>query len=88
MSDLQNPKVIWIKGFLFAVISFVSAILLLLHAPTFRTAVLLALCVWSACRFYYFAFYVIQHYVDPRFRFTGLLDFARYLVGRRPVDDP
>ncbi|CAN0351555.1 unnamed protein product, partial [Ectocarpus sp. 4 AP-2014] len=30
------------------------------------------------CRFYFFAFYVIQHDTDPGYRYTGLLDFLRH----------
>jgi hypothetical protein len=39
--------------------------------------------VWSFCRFYYFAFYVIEHYVDPSYRFSGLLSFALYLIQKK-----
>ena len=44
---------------------------------------LLAVAIWSFCRFYYFAFYVIEHYVDPQFRFAGLISFAQYLWKHR-----
>ena len=44
---------------------------------------LFCLAIWSFCRAYYFAFYVIEHYVDPAFRFAGLLDFAKYLLRRK-----
>ena len=47
-----------------------------------KVAVLLAIAIWSFCRFYYFAFYVIEHYVDPQFRFAGLGSFVRYLWKR------
>ena len=43
-----------------------------------------AVAVWCFARWYYFAFYVIEHYVDPGFKFAGLGAFARYLVRRRP----
>ncbi len=63
----------------------ISSGLLLLHSPTLQTAFLLAVTIWSCCRAYYFAFYVIQHYVDPKFRFSGLIDFVRYaLFGNSP----
>ncbi len=29
---------------------------------------------------YYFAFYVIEHYVDPGYRFAGLWSFVRYVL--------
>lgn len=60
----------------------VASTLLLLEAPTVKVAALLAIAVWAFCRFYYFAFYVIQQYVDPGHRFTGLLGFLRYAAGR------
>jgi hypothetical protein len=44
---------------------------------------LLIIAVWAFCRFYYFAFYVIEHYVDPSYRYSGLASFARYLIRRR-----
>ena len=46
-------------------------------------ALLLAVAVWCFARFYYFAFYVIEHYVDPGYKFAGLWSFVRYLVRRR-----
>jgi len=82
MSDLTNPKIIKLKGLLFLVMGILAATLLLIETPTLRHAVLLAIVIWSFCRFYYFAFYVIEHYVDPQFRFAGLIAFARYLMQR------
>jgi uncharacterized membrane-anchored protein len=88
MADLQNPKLIWLKGLLFLLLGLFASGLLLMFAPILQVAVLLCLAVWSFCRFYYFAFYVIQHYVDPSYRFAGLLAFARYAwtVARRKSD--
>jgi hypothetical protein len=83
MSDLTNPTLIKLKGVLFLCAGILASALLLIQAPSFMVAVLLGIAVWSFCRFYYFAFYVIQHYVDPGFRFAGLLDFTRYLLRRR-----
>ena len=31
----------------------------------------------------YVAFYVVQHYIDPTYRFAGLGSFARYVLRRR-----
>jgi hypothetical protein len=45
---------------------------------------LLAICIWAFCRFYYFAFYVLHHYADPEFKYSGLLDLLKYLLmGKR-----
>jgi uncharacterized membrane-anchored protein len=83
MADITNPRLIWIKGGLFLLLGLIAAGLLVLQNPTATTVLLLILCVWAFCRFYYFAFYVIEHYVDPSFRFAGLLDFLRYAIGHR-----
>jgi hypothetical protein len=82
VADLTNPKLIKLKGILFLVLGLLSSALLLAHAPNLTVALLLVLAIWSFCRFYYFAFYVIEHYVDPGFKFAGLWDFARYLLRR------
>ena len=83
MKDLTDPRWIKLKGILFLLIGVASAVLLILEAPTLRVGVLLAITVWCFCRFYYFAFYVIEHYVDPAYRFSGLWSFACYLLKRR-----
>jgi hypothetical protein len=83
MKDLTNPFWIKLKGLLFLFIGIAAAVLLFLDEPTLRTAILLVVTVWSFCRFYYFAFYVIEKYVDPSYHFSGLISFARYLFQRR-----
>jgi uncharacterized RDD family membrane protein YckC len=62
-----------------------SAALLLMELPTLRTAALLALCIWSFARAYYFAFYGIEKYIDPSYRFAGLTSVGRYLLRRSRV---
>jgi len=83
MKDLTSSFWIKLKGLLFLVIGLASVILLLVDSPHWQTAVLLALAIWSFCRFYYFAFYVIEKYVDPGCKFSGLFDFFKYLLRRR-----
>lgn len=83
MSDLTNPRLIKLKGILFLLMGVFSSALLLIYAPSLTVTILLVIAIWSFCRFYYFAFYVIQHYVDPGFRFAGLWDFARYMLRGR-----
>ena len=75
MKDLSSARWIKLKGFLFLVVGVLSGTLLILEARSMKVAVLLAVTVWSFCRFYYFAFYVIEHYVDPGYRFSGLWSF-------------
>jgi hypothetical protein len=83
MTDLTNPRLIKIKGFLFLLLGVFAAGLILVEHPEWHVAFLLAVAIWSFCRFYYFAFYVIEKYVDPSYRFAGLSSFVRYLVVER-----
>lgn len=86
MGNLQSKRWILAKGWLFCGLGVLSAGLLVWQHPDFATTALLAIAIWSFCRFYYFAFYVIQHYVDSRYRFAGLLDFLRYCLTGKCVD--
>ncbi len=83
MKDLSSPFWIKLKGILFLVIGVVAAVLVFLDNPKWQTAVLLGLAIWSFCRFYYFAFYVIEKYVDFRYKFSGLYSFLKYLLEKR-----
>jgi hypothetical protein len=83
VKDLTNPKWIKLKGLLFLVIGLLASVLLVLEHLEWKVGVLLAVAIWCFCRFYYFAFYVIEHYVDPGYRFSGLWAFARYLCSKR-----
>ena len=82
MKDLTDPRWIKLKGILFLLVALLAAALLLLETPTLKVAVLLAIVVWCFCRAYYFAFYVLEKYVDPTFRFSGLGSAIRYLCDR------
>jgi len=83
MKDLTDARWIKLKGFLFLIVGLLSSALLLVEHPDLKTALLLGTAVWCFCRFYYFAFYVIERYVDPSYRFAGLWSFARYLIAHR-----
>ena len=81
--DLSNPKLSYLKGLLFVLTGLIACAIILLEYPSLKLALLLMLAIWCFARAYYFAFYVIQHYVDPTYRFAGLYSFARYLLRRR-----
>lgn len=83
LGDIRNAKLLYMKGGLFLLAGILSAALILIEQPDFRTVVLLGLTIWCFCRAYYFAFYVVEKYVDPSFRFAGLGAFVKYLV-RKP----
>jgi len=83
MKNLTSARWIKAKGILFLLLGLLSATLLFFEHPVTKTGLLIIIAVWSFCRFYYFAFYVIEHYVDPSYRFSGLLSFARYLLQKK-----
>ncbi len=75
----QIPVLYRVKAVLFLVAGCSACGLILLDRPTWKCAFLLVVAVWSFCRLYYFAFYVIERWVDPGYRFSGVGDFVRYL---------
>jgi len=88
MRDITSPRWLYVKGVLFLICGLFASALILLDSPTLQTAFLLVIAVWSFCRLYYFAFYVIEHNIDPSYAFAGLTDFARYLLRRRKPAAP
>jgi hypothetical protein len=78
MADLNHPRLIHLKGVLFLCLGLMSGTLLVLACPRAQTVMLLAVSVWAFARFYYYAFYVIERYVDPSYRFSGLASLLRY----------
>lgn len=83
MRDIKNPAGMWVKAMLLLAVGVVASILLVLELGTLRGALLLALSIWGFCRAYYFAFYVLERYVDSRYRFSGLLSLLRYLFRQK-----
>jgi hypothetical protein len=83
MSNLQSKRWIVAKGIAFGGIAVVAAVLVLLESTSVRTAVLLMLLVWAACRFYYFLFYVLERYVDPSLRYASVMALFRAILGKR-----
>lgn len=81
--DLKSIRWIYAKGLLFLFLAMIASGMLVARDPSWKTGCLLAISIWASCRAYYFAFYVIEHYVDAGFRFSGLFDFAKYLFGRK-----
>ena len=83
MTDLKSKTWIVAKGIMFAGIAVAAAALVLAELPSLEVAALLALLVWASCRFYYFLFYVLEHYVDPTLRYAGLIDLLMAMRKRR-----
>jgi hypothetical protein len=83
MADIQNPKLLYFKGALFLGSGILASAILLWEHPNVRFAALLAVALWAFARAYYFAFYVIEHYIDNTYRYSGLLSLLRYLARGR-----
>jgi hypothetical protein len=80
MKNITSPKLLYSKAILFVVLGTFASALLVFESPSLRIFILLCLAVWSFCRAYYFVFYVIQHYVDGEYRFSGLGSFVKYVL--------
>jgi hypothetical protein len=83
LGNLENPKLIVFKGFLFLLLGFFSFLAIVAETLSWRVSALLLICIWAFCRFYYFAFYVIGNYLDNAYKFSGLADFALYWLKRK-----
>ncbi|MDA7867380.1 hypothetical protein N9062_04555 [Akkermansiaceae bacterium] len=81
--DIKNPKILKLKGLLFLILGSMAAGLLFLQSPDWTTVALILIVIWAFSRFYYFAFYVLHHYADRNFRYSGIIDLLRYLAGKR-----
>lgn len=83
MKDIRSPRLLYLKGFLFVLLGCLASAIVIIRHPSIVVAFCLAVAVWAFARAYYFAFYVIEHYIDSDYKFAGLLSFARYLLFRR-----
>ncbi|MFN7588409.1 MAG: hypothetical protein ACK5UQ_07845 [Planctomycetota bacterium] len=72
--DLPVPWM-FVKLLLFVLLAGLAATCLLLQHPTWTTAACIGALTWAAARAYYFAFHVVEHWIDPGYRFHGLAHF-------------
>lgn len=62
--DLKSPFLLYLKGGLFVFLVLLTGIMIILSDNPIEKLILLPLCIWSSCRFYYFLFYVLEQYMD------------------------
>ena len=86
--DITDARLLYLKGGLFLLAGVLAALLLLVEHPEPKVALLLLAAIWCFARAYYFAFYVIEHYVDPGYRFAGLGSFFAYLWSQQRRTKP
>lgn len=79
LMDIQNIRLMYLKASMFILIGICCFILIWIENRTIMTALLLVIMTWAFCRAYYFAFYVIEKYIDRDYRFSGLISFFSYL---------
>lgn len=77
--DLKSSRLIYAKGFLFLFLGLLGTFGLLLESPRMKTVVLLAVVIWSFCRFYYFLFYVLERYLGKTTPYAGVIDALRFI---------
>ena len=84
MRDITHPWVLYLKAILLLIAGALGGAGLIFddHAPIVRV-MLLGISLWGFCRAYYFAFYVLERYVDTRYRYAGLLSLLRYALANR-----
>ncbi|MBX3171599.1 MAG: hypothetical protein KF760_29590 [Candidatus Eremiobacteraeota bacterium] len=78
MGDIQNPRLLLVKAFLFLAAGALASAALLLDHFSWTNLFLLATAIFSFSRFYYFCFYVIEHYIDPTYKLAGLTSVTAY----------
>ena len=86
MGDLQSKSLIIFKGVLFVLLGIGAAAVLLIKHWSWENAVLLGITIWAFARAYYFAFYVIEKYVDRSYRFAGIWTAVMFLLRRHRGD--
>lgn len=87
MSNITDPKLLWIKGSLFVLLGLIAFVLVALLSGSLSVVVATAIAIWAFCRAYYFAFYVIEHYIDRRYRFAGLTSVVRYWLSEHSATE-
>jgi hypothetical protein len=88
MTDLTSRTLIVTKGVLFLFLAALSGSLLLAASPGLRTVALVAVLAWSSARLYYFLFYVLERYVDPSLRYSGLFALLKAIASSRRAKGP
>ena len=77
--DLTSPWWIYAKAVGFVLIDLAASALILLQMPRWDVAIYLSISIWAFARAYYFAFYVVEHYIDPNYRYAGLISFLKHI---------
>ena len=78
--DLKSKTTMYIKALLFCMILILAVILNLMEIDLTIRILSIVLIVWSSARIYYFMFYVIENYINPKYKFSGIYSLLKYLL--------
>ncbi len=81
--DIRSPNLLFIKGACFVIAGLLASAIILIKYPDVMLAFLLLCAVWCFARAYYFVFYVIEHYIDGKYRYRGIVSFVQYVLTGR-----
>lgn len=81
--DLTSPIWFYAKAAGFLLVGLMSSLLIIMQLPRWDVACYLAVSIWAFARAYYFAFYVIEHYIDLEFQYRGIIDLLYYFRGKK-----
>lgn len=85
--DITSPRIMVLKASLFAAAASLACVALAMRQASLRDGLISTLVfvvgAWCLCRSYYFAFYVIERYCDPGYKYAGVLSAARWAMKRR-----
>jgi hypothetical protein len=82
--DIKSPKILYTKATLMLLCGIIASLLLLSENFNTKNILLIAIAIWGFSRAYYFVFYVIEKYIDPSYKFSGIISFLKYSI--RKVD--
>jgi hypothetical protein len=77
MGDIKSKRIIVVKGLLFVAIVIGAGVGIICYCPRVEVVGLLLILIWSSARSYYFVFYVLEKYVDPKLKYAGIIDLVR-----------
>ena len=83
MGDIKSPRLLLVKAVLFLLAGVMAGAALLLDHFNWTNLFLLLTVIFSFSRFYYFCFYVIEHYIDPNYKFAGLTSVITYYLAKK-----
>ena len=72
--DIKNPVALKAKGLCFALVGILSSAILISQLPHWSYIAMFLITIWAWCRFYYFLFYVLEHYAGRKRPYAGVLD--------------